>query len=203
MATRRNKKILCFVDESGTVGAGPFAVGAVFVRAADAGRLDKRFSDLLPASTAEVHASELSDSGLQSLLHRLHDTRGPEPVVLLNQQFNERTGAAPLIYARCVVEVVKIGMKRFRDVLGRETLNNVDLIIDANDQNEHPAFMRELEQARVGVGRFRGINSVVRLDSGASRLLQLADVVAYAHRWIGTGDVTASGLSERYGVELR
>ena len=61
MAERLNKKILCFVDEHGTAGAGDLYLGAVFVFAREAGGIDKRFSDLLPASAKEIRAGDLDD----------------------------------------------------------------------------------------------------------------------------------------------
>ncbi|MFV3464732.1 DUF3800 domain-containing protein, partial [Mycobacterium tuberculosis] len=68
--------------------------------------------------------------------------------------------------------------------------------------NDHASFAAELERARRDDGRFRGVNRVVRLDSAASRLLQLADVVAYARKWIVAEEFNARGLRERFGIEL-
>ena len=73
-------------------------------------------------------------------------------VVMINLQITPRGGDAPVLYAKAVIEVVKIGLKRFQtDVLGRETIGNadliignVDLIIDANHHNDHPAFDAEV-----------------------------------------------------------
>ena len=62
MVERLNKKILCFLDEHGTAGAGNLYLGAVFLFARDAGAIDKRFSDLLPASAKEIRASRLDES---------------------------------------------------------------------------------------------------------------------------------------------
>src|SRR3546814_9614542 len=102
---------------------------------------------------------------------------------MLNQKFTAQDGDPPVLYARAVVETVKIGLKRFRTVLGRNTIANVDIITDVNHHNDHPDFMTELDRARLDDGRFKGVNRIVRLDSTASRLLQLADVVAYARKW--------------------
>lgn len=197
-----NKKVLCFIDESGTAGSGPFQLGALFVLARDAGRLDKAFSDLLSPDTNEVHAVRLSNGYLQSLLDRLRAGTDLDRVVMLNQQFQARPGTPPVVYAQAVVETVKIGMKRFRKVLGRDSVGNVDVITDVNQHNDHPDFDAEMERARKDDGRFRGVNRVVRLDSGASRLLQLADVVAYSRRWIVDGEMNAQGLREKYGIDL-
>lgn len=70
MAVRLNKKVLCFIDEYGTAGTAPFHLGAVFVLASEAGRLDKGFSDLLEANANEIHAVNLTDAYLQGLLGR-------------------------------------------------------------------------------------------------------------------------------------
>ncbi|EZP51359.1 DUF3800 domain-containing protein [Sphingomonas sp. RIT328] len=202
MAQRLNKKVLCFIDESGTAGAAPFQLGAVFVLASEAGRLDKAFSDLLPADANEVHAVRMDDGYLQGLLDRLRANAQLDRVVMINQQFAARPGEPAEIYAQAVVDTVKAGMKRFRVVLGRESVDNVDVITDVNHHNDHPAFDAYMTAARVSEGRFRGVNRVARLDSGASRLLQLADVVAYARRWIIAEDVNAQGLRERFGIHL-
>lgn len=202
MAQRLNKKVLCFIDESGTAGAGPFQLGAVFVLASEAARLDKAFSDLLPADANEVHAVRMNDGYLQGLLDRLCAGAQLERVMMINQQFAQRPGEAAEVYAQAVVETVKVGMKRFRTVLGRESVDNVDVITDVNHHNDHPTFDAHMARARESDGRFRGVNRVVRLDSGASRLLQLADVVAYARRWIIAGDVNAQGLRDRFGIHL-
>lgn len=202
MAVRLNKKILCFIDEYGTAGTAPFHLGAVFVLASEAGRLDKGFSDLLEVNANEIHAVNLTDGYLQGLLDRLRAGSHFERVVLINQKFSVQEGDPPVLYAQAVVETVKIGLKRFRSVLGRDSVSNVDVITDVNQHNDHPSFAGELERARQDDGRFRGVNRVVRLDSAASRLLQLADVVAYARKWIVAEEFNARGLRERFGIEL-
>jgi hypothetical protein len=111
-------------------------------------------------------------------------------------------GDPPVLYAQAVVETVKIGLKRFRTVLGRNTIANVDVVTDVNHHNDHPHFAAELERARLDDGRFRGVNRIVRLDSAASRLLQLADVVAYARKWIVAEELNAQGLRDSYGIEI-
>lgn len=202
MAVRLNKKILCFIDEYGTAGVAPFHLGAVFVLANEAGRLDKCFTDLLEPSANEIHAVNLNDGYLQGLLHRLWAAAPRDRIVMLNQKFSVQDGDPPVLYAQGVVETVKIGLKRFRTVLGRNTIANLDIITDVNHHNDHPSFMAELERARLNDGRFRGVNRIVRLDSAASRLLQLADVVAYARKWIVAEELNAQGLRDGFGIEI-
>lgn len=203
MAAALNKKVLFFLDEYGAAGAGPLYLGATIVLARDAGRVDKCFSDLLEANANEIHASALDDAYLQGLMHRFWSAMPPGRVVLINQKIQARGGTAPVIYAQAVIQTVKAGLKRFQaDVLGRETIGNVDVITDVNHHNDHPDFAAAIEHARAHDGRFRGVIRVVRLDSAASRLLQLADVVAYARKWIVSEEMNASGLRERFGIHL-
>lgn len=202
MATRRNKKALCFIDECGTPGTTPFQLGAVFVLASDAGKLDKSFSDLLPASASEVHAVRLNDRYLQGAFAAPARDASVDGVVMINKQFSQTVGDPPVLYAQALAETVKIGMRRFGRVLGRRSIDNVDVITDANAQNGHPAFAAELERAQHDDGRFRDVNGTMRIDSAASRLLKLADVVACARKWTVAEDVNAAGLRAHHGIEL-
>ena len=203
MALTLNKKILFFIDEYGTAGAGPFYLGGVIVLARDAGRIDKCFSDLLEQNANEIHAVGLDDLYLQGLLQRFWSGAPRDRVVLINQQIASHGGPAAVQYAQAVIETVKIGLKRFqRDVLRRETIGNVDVIIDANHHNQHAAFASAIEQARADDGRFRGVNQLTRLDSAASRLLQLADVVAYSRKWVVAKDLNAASLRDRFGIQM-
>lgn len=70
MTTALNKKVLCFIDEYGTVGAGDLYFGAVVVLARDAGRVDRCFTSLLEPNANEIHAADLDDLYLQGLLRR-------------------------------------------------------------------------------------------------------------------------------------
>lgn len=198
-----NKRVLGFVDECGTAGAGPLHIGAVFVLARDAGRLDKAFTDLLEPNVSEVHAVRLEDSYLQGLLQRLQQATPAGRAVLVNQKATIEVGPPSVIYAQAVVQTVKAGLLRFqREILVRETIGNVELILDRNTHNVGEVFDAEIARARAGDGRFQGVEHVARIDSAASRLLQLADCVASARRWIANGEVNARGLRERFRVEL-
>ena len=203
MAIGLNKKILFFLDEYGTARAGPFYLGGVIVFAREAGRLDKCFSDRREANANEIHAVHLDDGYLRGLLQRFWAAAPKDRIVLINQKIMPQGGEAPVLYAHAVIHTVKAGLRRFQsDVLGRETIGNVDVITDVNHHNDHPAFGMTIEQARADDGRFRAVNRVVRLDSAASRLLQLADVVAYSRKWIVAEDLNASGLRARFGIQM-
>lgn len=196
-----NKKILCFVDECGTIGAGEFYLGAVLVYARDAGRLDKCFSDLLEPTASEIHAVHLDDAYLQSLMLRFAGACERVPAVFLNRKHGAGIGSAPVLCAQAFVETVKIGMKRFRsDILKQPRIGNVEVITDINQHNEHRDFDAEIERARGEDGVFRGVVRVTRIDSAASRLLQLADAVAYSRKWIAGDKLNAAGLRKRYRI---
>ena len=175
----------------------------LIVLARDAGRVDKCFSDLLEPNANEIHAVQLDDGYLQGLLQRFWTVAPRDRLVLVNQKIGQRGGRPPVLYAHAVIETVKVGLKRFqKDVLGRETIGNVDVITDVNHHNSDPMFDVEIERAQREDGRFRGVNRVTSLDSAASRLLQLADVVAYSRKWVVGADLNAAGLRERFGVQV-
>jgi Protein of unknown function (DUF3800) len=203
VTTPLNKKVLCFVDEYGTAGAGDLYLGAVVVLARDAGRVDRCFTSLLEPNANEIHAADLDDLYLQSLLRRFWAEAPRDRIVLINQKIAPREGSGPVIYAHAVVETVKIGLKRFqRDVLGRETIGNVEVITDQNHHNDHPDFRAEIARSQAHDGRFKGVNRLAAIDSAASRLLQLADVVGYSRKWVNRGIIRARTLNELCGIQM-
>jgi hypothetical protein len=203
LAQGLNKKILCFLDECGTAGDGPCYFGAVLVSARNASRIDKIFSDLLDADANEIHASTLQDEYSQALLEKLRKSIPSNSVVLLNHRpTTHQDGSPPIVYAQALIETVKVGMKRFRDdILKRSAIGNVELIIDINDHNSDATFDSEIEKARQH-GLFKGVRHVAKVDSAASRMLQVADLVAYSRRWIMTKKINAAAIRQRFGIEI-
>ena len=200
---RRNRKVLCFLDECGTAGEDGFCLGCVMVRARECGKVDKAFSDLLMPNVNEVHAVKWTDRSLRSPLARFAETAAPASLIMLNKTADVTGTSRPEIYARAVIGTVKSGMKRFGKAQGiRETLGNVEVIVDANEHNGTAGFSGLIEDARRHDGRFRGVTRVIPLDSTASRVLQLADVVAYSRSWASKTELTAKRLSETYSIEL-
>jgi len=198
-----NKKVLCFVDEYGTAGAGAFCLGAVVAFARDAGRIDRCFTGLLEANANEIHAADLDDRYLQGLMHRFWEAAPRDQFVMINCSFAPSAASGPLAYARGVIETVKIGLKRFQvDVLGRDTIGNVEVITDQNHHNDHEGFRSEIARAQAADGRFRAVKRLATIDSSASRLLQLADVVSYSRKWVSDGSIRAKALRELYGIQL-
>ncbi|KSV61809.1 hypothetical protein N182_37805 [Sinorhizobium sp. GL2] len=200
---RLNKKILCFVDEYGTAGVDGFALGCTIVWAHECGKADKAFSDLLPASVNEVHAAAWSKPQLQSILSRFAQTEMPGSIRMLNKSSEAFVGERPEIYAKALIEIVKVAVKRFRtgNRLGTQ-VNNVEVLIDINEQNSHPKFVELIAEAREHDGLFKSVTRVVPIDSTVSRMLQLADVVAHSRAWIRNGELNAKGLRDAYKIEV-
>jgi len=200
---RLNKKVLCFLDECGTAGEDGFSLGCVMVRVHECGKVDKAFSDPLTPNVNEVHAVNWTDRSLQSLLARFAETNVPDSLIMLNKVADVTGTSRPEIHARAVIETMKSGMKRFGKARGiRETLGNVEVIVDTNERNGTTEFSRLIEDARRHDGRFKGVTRVIPLDSAAARVLQLADVVAYSRSWVSKTELTAKRLGEAYSIEL-
>jgi hypothetical protein len=200
----QNKRILCFIDECGTAGEPGFALGCVMAWARECGRADKSLSDLLELNVNELHAANLSKEYVQSLLARYAQTDRPLGMVLMNRLGTVTEGTAPAIYAGNVVETVKVAIGQFRELhkISGRGLGNVELILDLNHHNTDPEFQRLISDACQHDGRFKAVNRVSQIDSAASRLLQLADVVAYARMWIHRGEENAKRLHENYGIRV-
>lgn len=200
---RLNKKILCFVDEYSTAGDPGFALGCVMVWAKECGKADKAFSDLLPESVNEVHAVNWKNASLQSVLGRYAQTAAPESLLMLNKRSDVAPCDRPEHYALSLIETVKIGAKRFANAQGLgHRFGNVEVITDLNEQNTHARFSELIDHARQHDGRFRAVNRVTPLDSAASRMLQLADIVAHSRAWIDNSEFNAKGLREAYKIEV-
>lgn len=200
----QNKRILCFIDECGTAGEPGFALGCVMAWAKDCGRADKSLSDLLEPNANELHATNLSKAYLQSLLARYAQTDRPEGMILMNRLGTVSEGTAPAIYAGNVIETVKVAIGQFRKLnrIRGQGVGNVELILDLNHHNTAPECQRLISEACQHDGRFKAVNRISQIDSAASRLLQLADVVAYARMWIHRGEENAKGLHENYGIRV-
>jgi Protein of unknown function (DUF3800) len=200
----QNKRILCFIDECGTAGEPGFALGCVMAWGRECGRADKSLSDLLEPNVNELHAANLSREYVQSLLARYAQTDRPQGMILMNRLGTASEGTAPAIYAGNVIETVKVAIGQFRELhkISGRGLGNVELVLDLNHHNTDPEFQRLISDACQHDGRFKAVNRVSQIDSAASRLLQLADVVAYARMWIHRGEENAKGLHENYGIRV-
>jgi len=200
---RLNKKILCFVDEYGTAGDPGFSLGCVMVWSRKCGQADKAFCDLLPASAHEIHASKSSSGYVQGLLAGFAQTKPAADMIMLNKKSDAHVGTRPQIYAKAVIETAKAGIKMFaRQNHLKGQIGNVELIVDLNAQNTNGEFYDHLNGARKSDGIFRAVQHVAQIDSGASRILQLADVVAHSRAWVTKEEENAAGLREKFNIVL-
>ena len=197
-----NKRILCFVDECGTAGEDGFALGCVMVWARECGRADKAFSDLLGPNVNELHAAHVPKEHLKGLLARFAQTNTPQGMILINRLGTIKQGSPPAIYARNVIETVKVAIGQFRSLhnFGDRGVGNVELIMDRNHYNSDPECQQIINRAAESDGRFKAVDVVVQINSAASRLLQLADVVAYSRIWIHKREENARGLRKNFGI---
>lgn len=56
-------------------------------------------------------------------------------------------------------------------------------------------------KAKNDSGWFKGVNGVAKIDSAASRMLQLADLVAYSRKWLLDEQMSAALIHERFGIK--
>lgn len=200
MAKGKNKKILFFIDESGTAGEDDLCFGGVIVLAEDAGRLDKCFSDQLETNAKEIHAVNMTDEYLKDLMKRFKQSTSQELFILINRAVSIRQGDAPVIYAQGLIETVKVGLKLFREEVLKSThINNVEVIIDINDHNSHRDFENVISREQSKDRKLHPVNHVARIDSAASRILQIADIVAYSRRF----NLNAQQLKRDYGIHTK
>ena len=201
MAKGNNKKILFFIDEFGTAGVRDLYFGGVIALAKDTGRLDKCFSDQLEASANEIHAVNMDDQYLKDLMRRFKQSASQEHFILINRAVSIRQGSTPVIYAQGLVETVKVGLKLFREeVLKSEHINNVEIIIDINQHNTHRDFESEISREQSEDRKLNPVKHIARIDSAASRMLQIADIVAYSLKFIINRDLNAEQLKRDYGI---
>ncbi|WP_444463164.1 DUF3800 domain-containing protein [Rhodobacter capsulatus] len=200
-----NSKILCFVDETGTAGNADFALGFLWVFARDASKADKVFSDLLPAGFGEFHCHKLDAEFIRAILAGFAASPLAQPCLRFAYKSPiSHVGCRQTIYANTLIEGVKTTSKHVRSVLlpRARGLNNVEVIVDANSQNLGKTFDEIVGKASREDGMFKGVKRTIQLDSAASRLLQIADGVAYCRRLVERGDFKAKLLSSEFGIKV-
>jgi hypothetical protein len=204
MSAKLNKKVLCFIDEHGTPGQGDLYFGIVTVLAIENGRLDKCFSDQLNDSANEIHAAELNNEYLKSLMKNFHQHAPQNCFTLINRKVAAREGNTQFIYACGLIDAVKVAISTFREaILKTQSINNVEVIIDRNSYNTHKDFEVEISKARSHDNKFKAVTHVAAIDSAASRMLQLADIAAYSRKFINDRSMTAQELNRLYGIQTK
>ncbi|OCW57250.1 hypothetical protein AWJ14_13120 [Hoeflea olei] len=123
-------------------------------------------------------------------------------MVMMNRLGTVTRGTPAAIYANNVIETVKVAVGQFRKLhnMGGRGIGNVELVLDRNHHNCDPECRQIIDYAADNDGRFKAVDAIVQIDSAASRLLQLADAVAYSRMWIHRGEENALGLQRNYGI---
>jgi hypothetical protein len=200
----KNKRIICFIDETGSAGDEQFSLGLVVAFSYDVARIDKMFSDLMPAGFNEFHANKHTNDFVKTTIASFWDrAAGTSLMMFSHYKPDLREECKETIYAKSLIQAVKASTKKFRDhhKLGPQ-INNIDVIVDACEHNCGAIFVEKIENAIRDDGVFRGVNRVIPLDSSISRLIQLADAVAYMRHLSRTGVVTAKELSDQFHINL-
>lgn len=200
----KNKRIICFVDETGSAGDEQFSLGLVMAFSHDVAKVDKMFSDLMPVGFNEFHANKHDNDFVKATIASFVE-RAAETSIMMFSHYKPdlREDCKETTYAKSLIEAVKASTKKFRahHRLGAQ-INNIDVLVDACEHNSGPIFTGRVSDAIANDGIFRGVNRVIPLDSSVSRLIQLADAVAYMRHLSRTGGVTAKELSDQFQINL-
>ena len=179
---KKNRKVLVFGDEFITKapdGSDIYGFGLLICDAAIAAKLDAHVVHGLSRGVGEIHSASWSENALVDILERLQQHPNAGQMVLLHKA-GTVNGPAPEAYARNLMAALTTGLHNFkRQVKGWDYINNVELVLDRCEANQHPNFRGCLFGATSGVTK--AIEHCEVIDSCVSRLLQVADIVAYAN----------------------
>ncbi len=202
---RLNKRVLVFVDEHGSPGQPGFALGCVAVYGRDAGKADKVFSDRLRDTAKEIHAAELERDYVHEILAAFAGAqRRPATMVMLNRIAREVGDTPSVLYGRTLVETVSTAHGIFKKKACLGSVRKVHVMIDFHEQHSRSEdFWTVIGSARQNHGHFKGVSHVAMIDSAASRLLQLADLVAGAQSRADSTGMSPRSSETRYDILLR
>lgn len=201
----KNKRIICFIDETGTAGDENFSLGLVMAFAKDVSKIDKQFSDLMPAGFNEFHANKHENDFVFTAINSLRDNASETSLMMFSHfhRVNSEITCRETIYASVLIEAVKASSKKFRTnhKLG-SFINNIEVYIDMSEHNTGPIFNKIIKEALNSDGIFRGVNRVVPIDSSISRLIQLADAVAYMRHLAMIREIKLQDLDKQLGITV-
>ncbi len=197
-----NKKVLVFVDESGAPGDTDFMLGAVAIAAKDVAFASSVLAGLRLGNASEIHAVDMTGRHARAILERLRIGMEKRGAIFVNRASAHHQGSAPEAYAAAVIEVTKIAIHRYAVLKRIQKIGNVELLLDRTGINGSTDCQAALERAQQEEGRFKAVSHIATVDSCAVPFLQVADLTAYARRWVSGGQITARQLSDQCGVEL-
>lgn len=195
---RKNKKIICFVDETGIPGNSDFSLGLVISYSKTVPILDKIFSDLLPCGNGEFHSHKMSLNIIESFLEKFKNKTNKYNYIMLSYKSPSKTNLdKDEIYAYILIEAIKVISKKFKqsEEMG-SIMNNIDVIIDESEYSMKEGFRNIIQNSIKSDGSFKGVNRVIPLDSNISRMIQLADSVCYLRRKFENKEISLSILEK-------
>lgn len=199
---RLNKKVLVLIDESGTPGAPDFMLGAVAMAARDLAVAANTLAGLRPGNAGEMHAVDMEGHAARAILRDLRLAMDQRSMVLINKASAHHHGRRPEVYAAAVIEITKVAIRRYAACEHISQIGNVELILDRTEINTNATCQQAFARAQKTDGRFKAVAHVASIDSCAVPFLQVADLTAYARRWVDNEEITAKRLTAEYGIEL-
>ncbi|WP_299657060.1 hypothetical protein [uncultured Jannaschia sp.] len=190
------------MDESGTPGDPDFMLGTVAIAARDVAVAGSVLARLRPGNAGEIHAVDMAGRDARVILERLQADLNARGVIFLNKASAHHQGAASEVYAAAVIEVTKVAIQRYAALKRIPKIGNVELLLDRTGINTSMDCQAALTRAQRDDGRFKAVSHIAMVDSCAVPFLQIADLNAYARRWISSGEITAKQLRDECGVEL-
>ncbi|MBB3996151.1 hypothetical protein GGR95_003824 [Sulfitobacter undariae] len=197
-----NKRVLIFIDESGTAGEPDFMLGSVTVAARHASVAESILSNFREKNAGELHANKMEGVVARRLLQQFHGATKDRGLIFLNKASAHHHGTAAQIYAAAVIEIVKVAIRRYAKQHRIPKIGNIELILDRNDTNKSEECVLCLAAAQRDDKLFQAVEHIACVDSTAARFLQVADLVAYSRRWQERGEINGKQLESECGIKL-
>lgn len=196
----KNRKVLMFIDETGTPGDEGFSMGFIVCYSRIAAKLDASITKSLPDNINEIKSTAWSAGSMLGIIEKINNFSKRSEITIGNKLFRKfpeisRAG----IYGHCLVETVNYALGRHKSLFSKELINNVEVIVDRVEYFSSNDFKNIIAEAQGSkAGHFRAVEHICAVDSGAVRLLQVADVMAAVRRL----DVSNDILDKNYNVVL-
>ena len=125
-------------------------------------------------------------------------------MVMMNRVSRESGSTPSAKYGHCLVETVSTGLKLFKKNVGLPDIRNVRVLVDFREQHQSSKDLWCIvRNACRSHGHFMGVGHVTMVDSAASRLMQLAELVAASRNWASKMGIGVEHLEEQCGILCR
>lgn len=195
-----------FIDESGDIcGDNPFYIGVLICPTAICGFLDTHITKNLPNGFGEIHGNRLKSQTIINILENIKTFNRINEVTMLNMVFTKKQKSKysdignTASYAKFIAAASQAALGLHKKNTRKESINNVELVIDHCEMCKDDNFRKIIDQEiQTSSGHFKAIRDYKTLDSSASRILQVADLVTYIRRIDGINNI-----EERFRISLR